>query len=80
LNGNRQPHCTNDGTWSSEPVTYTILTCNDSEVKIANSLSVGICNVTYGSHCSLNCSNGYISSGNGEHVCDDVDDEGTSVK
>ena len=77
LNGNRQPSCTADGTWSSEPVTCTILTCNDPEVEIANSQSVGDCNTTYGSSCLLNCSSGYSVSGNGEHVCDDVNDEGT---
>jgi len=81
LEGNRQTRCNADGTWSSEPVTCTILTCNDTEVEIANSQSVGDCsNVTYGSSCLLNCSNGYSVSGNGEHVCDDVNDEGTSVK
>jgi len=36
--------------------------------------------MTYGSSCSLNCSSGFSASGNGEHVCDDVNDEGTSVK
>ena len=36
--------------------------------------------MTYGSSCSLNCSSGFSVSGNGEHVCDDVNDEGTSVK
>jgi len=81
LEGNRQTRCSADGTWSSEPVTCTILTCNDPEVEIANSQSVGDCSsVTYGSSCSLNCSSDYIVSGNGEHVCDDVNDEGTSVK
>ena len=80
LEGNRQTRCNGDGTWSSEPVTCTILKCNDPEVEIANSQSVGVCNVTYGSSCSLNCSSGFSVSGNGEHVCDDVNDEGTSVK
>ena len=80
LEGNRQTMCRADGTWSSEPVTCTILKCNDPEVEIANSQSVGVCNVTYGSSCSLNCSSGFSVSGNGEHVCDDVNDEGTSVK
>jgi len=80
LNGSKQPRCTADGTWSSKPVTCTILTCNDPEVEIANSQSVGDCNMTYSSRCLLNCSSGYIASGNGEHVCDDVNDEGTSVK
>ena len=61
-------------------MTCTILKCNDPEVEIANSQSVGVCNVTYGSSCSLNCSSGFTASGNGEHVCDDVNDEGTSVK
>ena len=79
LEGNRQTRCSADGTWSSEPVTCTILKCNDPEVEIANSQSVGVCNVTYGSSCSLNCSSGFSVSGNGEHVCDDVNDEGTSV-
>ncbi|XP_065899767.1 CUB and sushi domain-containing protein 1-like [Dysidea avara] len=81
LEGNRQTRCSADGTWSSEPVTCTILTCNDPEVEITKSQSVGDCSsVTYGSSCLLNCSSGYSVSGNGEHVCDDVNDEGTSVK
>ena len=80
LEGNRQTRCNADGTWSSEPMTCTILKCNDPEVEIANSQSVGVCDVTYGSSCSLNCSSGFSVSGNGEHVCDDVNDEGTSVK
>ena len=75
LEGKRQTKCNADGTWSSEPVTCTILKCNDPEVEIANSQSVGVCNVTYGSSCSLNCSSGFTASGNGEHVCDDVNDE-----
>ena len=49
-------------------------------MEISNSQSVGVCSVTYGSSCSLNCSSGYSVSGNGEHVCDDVNDEGTLVK
>ena len=61
-------------------MTCTILKCNDPEVEIANSQSVGICSVTYGSSCSLNCPNGFNVSGNGEHVCDDMNDEGTLVK
>ena len=61
-------------------MTCTILKCNDPEVEIANSQSIDVCNVTYGSNCSLNCSSGFSVSGNGEHVCDDVNDEGTSVK
>ena len=61
-------------------MTCTILKCNDPEVEIGNSQSVGICDVTYGSSCSLNCSSGFSTSGNGEHVCDDVNDEGTLVK
>ena len=80
MEGNRQTRCSVDGTWSSEPVTCTILKCNDPEVEIANSQSVGVCNVTYGSSCSLNCSSGYSVSGNGKHVCDDVNDEETTVK
>jgi len=81
LEGNRQTRCSADGTWSSEPVTCTILTCTDPEVEIANSQSVGDCSsVTYGSSCLLNCSSGYSVSGDGEHVCDDVNDEGTLVK
>ena len=80
LEGNRQTRCDADQTWSSEPVTCTILKCNDPEVEIANSQSVGACDVTYGSNCSLNCSSGFSASGNGEHVCDDVSDEGTSVQ
>jgi len=80
LDGNRQTRCSADGTWSSEPVNCTILKCNDLKVEITNSQSVGVCNVTYGSSCSVSCSNGFSVSGNGEHVCDDVNDEGTSVK
>ena len=80
LEGNRQTRCRADGTWSSEPVTCTILKCNDPEVEIANSQSVGVCNVTYGSSCSVDCLSGFSVSGNGEHVCDDVNDEGTAVK
>ena len=75
LEGNRQTRCNADGTWSSEPVTCTILRCNDPEVEIANSQSVGVYNVTYGSICSLNCLSGFTASGNSEHVCDDVNDE-----
>ena len=80
LEGNRQTRCRANGTWSSEPVTCTILKCNDPEVEITNSQSVDVCNVTYGSNCSLNCSSGFSANVNGEHVCDDVNDEGTSVK
>ena len=80
LEGDRQTSCNADGTWSSEPVTCTILKCDDAEVQIANSRSISACNVTYGSSCSLNCSSGFSASGNDEHVCDDVNDEGTSVK
>jgi len=79
LDGERQTRCNADGTWSSGPVTCAILKCNDPEVEIANSQSVGVCNVTYGSSCSLTCSNGFSVSGNGEHVCNDVNNEGTSV-
>ena len=60
-------------------MTCIILKCNDPEVEIANSQSVGVCNVTYGSKFSLDCSSGFSIS-NGEHVCHDVNDEGTSVK
>ena len=49
-------------------------------MEIANNQSFGDCNVTYSSSCLLNCSSGFSVSGNGEHVCDDVNDEGTSVK
>ena len=80
LEDNRQTRCSADGTWSSEPVTCTVLKCNDPEVEIANSQSYGVCNVTYGSSCSLNCLSGYSVSGHGEHVCDVVNDEGTTVK
>ena len=61
-------------------MTCTILKCNDPEVEIANSQSVGVCNVTYGSSCSLDCSSGFSAKGNGEHVCDEMNDEGTLVK
>ena len=64
LEGNRQARCNADGTWSSEPVTCTILKCNDPEVEIENSQSVGVCNVTYGLSCSLNCSSGFSVSAN----------------
>ena len=80
LEGSRRTSCNADGTWSNNPVTCNILKCTDPEVEIANSQSVGVCSVTYGSRCSLNCSSGFSASGNGEHVCDDVNDEGTSVK
>ena len=61
-------------------MTCTILKCDDPEVAIANSQSVGVCNLTYGSSCSLNCLNGFSASGSGdEHVCD-VNAEGTLVK
>ena len=80
LEGNRQTRCDANGTWSSKPVICTILKCNDPEVEIANSQSFGACNVTYGSSCSLNCSSGFSASGNGKHVCDDINDEGTLVK
>ena len=61
-------------------MTCTILECKDLEVEKTKSQTSGVCNVTYGSHCLLSCSSGYSVSGNGEHVCDDVNDEGTSVK
>ena len=80
LVGDRQTRCTADETWSNEPVTCTALKCNDPEVEITSSQLVGICNVTYGSSCLLHCSSGFSASGNGEHVCDDVNDDGTSVK
>ena len=80
LEGNRQTRCRADGTWSSEPVNCTILKCNDPEVEIVNSQSVVVCIVTYGSSCSLKCSSGFSVSGNGELVCNDVNDEGTTVK
>ena len=80
LEGNRQTRCNADGTWSSEPATCTILKCDDLEVEIANSQSVGVCNAIYGSSCSLNCSSGFTASGNSEYICDDVNDEGTLVK
>ena len=80
LTGSSSRQCLSNGSWSGEPVTCTILKCNDPEVEIANSQSVGVCNVTYGSSCSLNCLSGFTASGNGEHVCDDVNDEDTSVK
>jgi len=72
LNGNRQTSCTADGTWSSEPVTCTILMCNDPVVEIRNSQSDYVCNMTYGSRCSLSCLNGFTTRSDGEHVCDDV--------
>ena len=79
MTGSSSRQCVSNGSWSGDPVTCTILKCNDPEVEIANSQSVGVCNVTYGSSCSLNCSSGFTASGNGEHVCD-VNDEDTSVK
>ena len=68
LDGSRQTSCNTSRTWISEPVTCTILKCDDPEVEIANSQSVGVCNVTFGSNCSLYCSSGFSASGNGEHV------------
>ena len=61
-------------------MTCTILKCNDPEVEIANSQSVGDCNVTYGSSCSLFCPSGFNVSGNVEHACDDMNGDGTLVK
>ena len=61
-------------------MTCAILKCNDPKMEIANSQSVGVCNMTYGSRCPPCCSSGFSVSGNGEHVCDDVNDEETSVK
>ena len=61
-------------------MTCNILRCSDPEVEITNSQSVGNCNLTYGSKCLLNCLSGFTSSGNNELVCDDVNEEGTSVK
>ena len=61
-------------------MTCTILRYNEPKVDIANSQLVDVCNVTYGSSCSLSCSSGFSTSGNGEHVCDDVNDEENSVK
>ena len=80
LEGDRQTKCTADGTWSSKPVTCIALKCNDPKVEITNSQLVGTCNVTYGSRCLLYCSSDFSVSGNGEHVCDDVNDDGTLVK
>ena len=80
LEGNRQTKCNADGTWSSKPVTCTILKCNDLEVEIANSKSVGNCNLSYGSKCLLNYSSGFSASGTNEYVCDNVNDERISVK
>ena len=75
LEGNRQTRCSADGTWSSEPVTCTMSSCNDPEVEIANSQSVGGCSsMTYRSNCSMNCLSGYTASGNGMLVCDMNDD------
>ena len=79
MEDNRQIRCRVDGTWSSNPATCTILECNDPEEEIPN--SHGICNNrTYGSSCLLDCLRGFSASGNGELVCDDVNDEGNSVK
>jgi len=79
LNGNPQPSCTVNGTWSSEPVTCAILMCNDPAVEISNSQSVDVCNMTYGSRCLLNCSNGFTVSGDGEYMCDDVNGVATWI-
>ena len=79
LEGNSQRRCRANGRWSSNPATCTILKCKDPEVEVANSQSVGVCDVTYGSSCSLDCTSGFSVSGNGEHVCD-VNVEGTLVK
>ena len=77
-----QTTCDADGTWSNEPANCTISKCNDPKVEIpvTNSRSVGECNMTYGSSCSLVCLSGFRSSGTdiGRLVCD-VDDDGTAV-
>ena len=82
LEGNRLTTCGADGTWSSEPASCTILQCiNDPKAEINNSQSVGECNMTYGSSCSLICLSGFRSSGSdvGRLVCN-MDDEDTAVK
>jgi len=80
LVGNSVTRCKADGTWSSEPVTCSSLRCDHTDMEIANSQPVGTCNRTYGSHCLLNCTSDFSSHGNKEYVCDDMNEEGTSVK
>ena len=76
LEGDRQRRCGANGTWNSEPVTCVILNCKNPTLEITNSQIVGVCNVTYGSNCTLNCSSDFRSKGNdnGKLVCK-VDDE-----
>ena len=80
LEGDKHTTCDTDGTWSNELAICTILKCEDPKVEIANSQSIGECNMTYGSSCSLVCSSGFRSSGVdvGSLLCD-VNDEGTAV-
>ena len=80
LTGSSSRQCLANRSWSGEPVTCNILRCSDPEVEITNSQSVGNCDLTYGSRCLLNCLSGFTTSGNNELVCDDVNEEGTSVK
>ena len=80
LTGSSSRQCLPNRSWSGEPVTCSILKCNNPEVEIANSQSVGNCDLTYGSKCLLNCSSGFSASGTNEYVCDDANDERISVK
>ena len=80
LTGSSSRQCLSNGSWSGEPVTCNILKCNNPEVEIANSQSLGNCDLIYGSKCLLNCSSGFGASGTNEYVCDDVNDERISVK
>ena len=59
----------------AKPVTCNILKCNHPEVAI-------VIYVAYGSRCLLNCLSklSALQLGNGDHLCDDVNGEGASVK
>ena len=80
LTGSVSRQCLSNGSWSGEPVTCNILRCSDPGLEIVNSQLVGMCDLSYGSRCLLNCLNGFNSNGSGEHMCDDVNEEGTLVK
>ena len=80
LTGSSTRQCLSNRSWSGEPVICNILRCSDPQEEITNSQSVGNCDLTYGSRCLLNCLSGFTASGSNELVCDDVNEEGTSVK
>ena len=80
LTGSSSRQCLSNRSWSGEPVTCNILKCSNPELEITNSQSIGNCNLTYGSRCLLNCLSGFSASGTNELVCDEVNEERTSVK